>query len=393
MGVIRSTTNFAQSILQTFWGRLSDKMGRRVPLIFLGSLIASSIWIAVAFARSVYEYLGLIIVQTLAVSVVIPTWTALIGDNTTPSNRATVVAHIQMWYVAGVLAANLASGMLASIYGGPGREAYTLPLIISGVLGVAGSFLILGVSEKPKPYGRTGKPILSKSILLDLRRVKHNRVFYEFCKVNFIASFCTSLAWPIFPVTLQAILEATPVLLTILSVVQGLVRLIVQRYADRVIDRVGCKDVIVLFRSFIVLVPTIYLASEVLGKPSLVVASSLVTGVIMALGTTAYTVYILDAVPEFERGEMAAAYNLFEGIATTLGSLAGGTVANLLESYVGLIWATRIVYLISIAGRIFSAILVAKIVEDVREPPSSLKKELLRLVSAMRDKVKALLRI
>ena len=39
MGWFQSFANLGNNVLQIFWGRLSDKLGRRVPFLVLGNLI------------------------------------------------------------------------------------------------------------------------------------------------------------------------------------------------------------------------------------------------------------------------------------------------------------------------------------------------------------------
>ncbi len=52
MGVFQSASNLAPSLMQVAWGKLSDKIGRRVPLIVLGSIIASILWIPLMLVAS-----------------------------------------------------------------------------------------------------------------------------------------------------------------------------------------------------------------------------------------------------------------------------------------------------------------------------------------------------
>lgn len=355
MGLIRSTTNFTQSILQTFWGRLSDSIGRRVPIIFLGSIIIALTWILIAYTDNVGIYLVLIVIQTLAASAVAPVWTALIGDNTTSIDRARVVAHIRLWSLAGSIIAAALSGWISSTIAVSGKDVYKIPLLIAGSIGIVSSLIILYVKEDRRTRVKIKKPIFG---LYDLKSLKKDRVFYEFCKVNAIASFALSIAWPIFPITLQSILRLPPAMLTILSVSQGLSSLVIQRYVDRVINRYSCERVITLYRSVLIIVPTSYLFAEITGQLSILIANNIVLGLISALGETAYTTYLLGIVNEFERGERIAVYNVFVGITTTVGSFIGGYIASIIEGDMGLIWATRIVYIISIIGRIATALMV-----------------------------------
>ena len=162
-------------------------------------------------------------------------------------------------------------------------------------------------------------------------------MFYDFCKVNAIASFTLSIAWPIFPITLGSILKLQPSMLTILSISQGLASLSIQRYMDRVIYRYGYGWLSHFTESILVMVPISYMLVEITDQPLILVANNIVLCLISALGEMAYTTYLLGIVSELEREERIAIYNVAVDITTTISSFIGGYMAGVMERYLGLI--------------------------------------------------------
>src|SRR3990170_6211370 len=80
MGWLQAMSSLAPSALQLMWGKLSDNLGRRVPFILIGGLITSFLWIPLMFVSSAEQLILVTITQAIFGAMVIPAWTALIGD-------------------------------------------------------------------------------------------------------------------------------------------------------------------------------------------------------------------------------------------------------------------------------------------------------------------------
>jgi MFS family permease len=52
MGWFQSSTNLSNNLMQVFWGRLSDKIKRRIPFIVFDSVVLSVLWIPMIFVAS-----------------------------------------------------------------------------------------------------------------------------------------------------------------------------------------------------------------------------------------------------------------------------------------------------------------------------------------------------
>jgi len=137
MGVFQSVSNMAPNLMQIPWGRLSDKLGKRVPLIILGSVIASVLWIPLMFVASADQLIAVIGVQAVLGSMATPAWTALMGDLVHPSNRGRITASINRSAAIGSLLATLAAGYFMILVHGTVQQTFFVPLLVAALLGVA----------------------------------------------------------------------------------------------------------------------------------------------------------------------------------------------------------------------------------------------------------------
>jgi MFS family permease len=77
MGWFQSSTNLSNNLMQVFWGRLSDRLKRRIPFIVFGGTILSKLWIPLIFVANATQLIIILAIQALVGSMATPTWTAL----------------------------------------------------------------------------------------------------------------------------------------------------------------------------------------------------------------------------------------------------------------------------------------------------------------------------
>ncbi|MEM3442911.1 MAG: MFS transporter, partial [Candidatus Bathyarchaeia archaeon] len=80
MGWFQSSANISNNVMQILWGMLSDKLKRRTPFIFVGSLTVAALWVPMLFLTNATQLIILLALQALLGSMITPAWTALIGD-------------------------------------------------------------------------------------------------------------------------------------------------------------------------------------------------------------------------------------------------------------------------------------------------------------------------
>jgi len=379
MGWFQSISNLAPNMMQVPWGKLSDKIGRRIPFILIGGLITAVLWVPMMFVTSATQLIAVIAVQLFLGSMAAPTWTALIGDIVHSSKRGITTAIINRSAMVGSLLATLAAGYIMIAVTGTLQQMFFVPLLIAVICGVVSSMVMIVVHEKPNlnPKSLSGSSIFS--IREIAKQVRSNPNFVRFCAASSIFGFFMSISWPLFSITTIDVLKASMLEVALMAVIQGAVTIALQPWGGKLVDRVGRRQLIIAYRLGLVLVPTFYgLATNIYH----LYVASLIFGIIVAFGDTAVLVYLLDVTQEEFRGTFTAFYNLVVGVFWFVGSLAGGYLANYLVGVFGLVLGLQMVYALSGVGRAFGALTFMTLKEPYRYP-SSLRKELRNMVGRL----------
>jgi len=374
MGIFQSVSNMAPNLMQIPLGRLSDKLGKRVPLIILGSIIASVLWIPLMFVASADQLIAVIGVQAVLGSMATPAWTALMGDLVHPSNRGKITASINRSAAIGGLLASLAAGYFMILVQGTVQQMFFIPLLVAALLGVLSSFVMLLVKEKTNRNNLSARSIFSIHDVA--KNVQGNSNFMRFCVASCVFGFFMSMSWPLFSLTTVDVLNASMLEIALIGVVQGTVTIALQPFGGRLVDRVGRRQLMIIYRLGLVLGPVFYaLATSV----SHLYIASVIFGVLVAFGDIATFAYLLDVTQEELRGTLSAFFNLVTGIVYFVGSLIGGYLGNYSIGVFGLVLGLQIVYAISAIGRVISGLTFVALKEPYKYP-STLRKELWRVM-------------
>jgi MFS family permease len=348
MGWFQSSANISNNLMQVFWGRLSDKMKRRIPFIVIGSLIVAMLWIPMMFVTTASQLIILIAFQALLGSMATPAWTALIGDLVPSFRRGRANASINLWAALGGVVATTVSGVIMMNVGGTIQQMFFVPLAVAAICGASSAFVMFSIKEKKNSEKLNLKERFVSDIFGIIAYARKTPDFIRYCYVDGIFEFFMSISWPLFSITQVKILNATLLQIAVLSVVQSLVMIVFQNWAGKRVDIVGRKPILVFFRFSLVTVPLAY--ALVPDINTLIIVGTF-WGFAMALGQIAVTAYLLDVTPEEYRGSFIAMFNLIIGVTTFFGSLIGGYLSDYVTGFFGLAMGLQIVYVISIVGR------------------------------------------
>ena len=377
MGWFQSVSNLAPNMMQMPWGKLSDKIGRRIPFILVGGLVTAALWIPLMFVTSATQLIAVIAVQAVLGSMATPTWAALIGELMHSSKRGMTTAAINRAAAIGSLLATLAAGYLMVMIKGTLQQMFFIPLLVAVVCGVASSLVMILVNEKPHPNNASKGSIFGVRDVT--KNVKSNSDFMRFTTASVVFGFFMSISWPLFSITTISVLNASMLEVALISVIQGAVTIALQPWGGKLVDRVGRRQLIVAYRLGLILVPTFYaLASNVYH----LYIASVIFGIIVAFGDVAMFAYLLDVTQEELRGTLTAFYNLATGIVFFVGSLFGGYLANYLVDVYGLVFGLQLAYTLSAIGRGVGALTFTTLREP-RKYPSTLRKELREIVQKL----------
>ena len=366
MGWFQSSANLSNNVMQIFWGRLSDRLKRRIPFIFFGSIIVAGLWIPMLFVANATQLIVLLAFQALLGSMATPAWTALLGDLVPSFKLGRTNAAIYLWASVGSLIATLASGIIMVSVGGTLQQIFFVPLIVAAACGFASSFFVLKFNEKKDNEKQNSKQGLVSDIFGILVQAKKTPNFVKYCYIVGIFEFFMSISWPLFSITQIRILNASMLQIALQSVVQSLVTITFQGWAGKLVDTVGRRRILVFFRFSLVTVPLAYALSPDMN--TLIVIGAF-WGVSMALGQASVTAYLLDVSAAEHRGSYVALFNLTVGLTSFFGSLIGGYLSDYMISLFGLVAGLQIVYLVSTIGRGIGAFAHLSLEETLKQSP------------------------
>jgi len=347
MGWFQSSANMSNNVLQVFWGKLSDRLGKRVPFIVMGNLIIMVLWIPMIFVENAPQLIVLVVIQALFGSMATPTWVALIGDLVPSTRLGRVNASVSLWTSLGTLVATLVSGFVMISVGGSYQQMFFVPFIVAIICGLVSALVMIPLKERGKrrfdPSDTQGEE--SSSVFVHVRKAPD---FMKYSFANAVFNFFMAIAWPLFSITLIKVLEASLWEIALLSAVQLAVTIAFQMQMGKLADNWGRKPLLVAFRFSLVTVPLGYAFAP---NVYFLIALEAFWGVSLAVGQASMVAYMLDVIPEEHRGSFAAFHNLLIGVASFFGSLLGGYLADYTVGLFGLVMGLQVVYLISSVGR------------------------------------------
>lgn len=128
VGLLSALPMVASSVTQPYWGRLSDRIGKRKLFIILGETIAGIAYLLMMKLSEVwYLILGLTILEGFW-SMSNVAWSTLIIDVTKPSERGRVMGYLNTIGVGGMTLGVFAAGIMYDTMG------FTLNFILSAAM-------------------------------------------------------------------------------------------------------------------------------------------------------------------------------------------------------------------------------------------------------------------
>jgi multidrug resistance protein len=328
VGLLFACYAIALLVATPFLGSLSDRIGRRGPMMLGGLFGLAAATVLFAY---VAQYPGLVVARLLQGFAAAATWTAglaLLADVFPPASRGKAMGTAMGGMVAGTLVGPPVGGLLFE-WGG-----YRLPFFVAAAVTLAIGLALALLLERLALPARS-----RRSMLLWLVR---DRPVLVVAGAIVIHAGALTLLEPTLPLHLQQRFEASPGLIGLLFGVSTLAYGVGTPLSGVLADRWGCTGVMVLG-----------LTSTALVLPLLALPNSLIgTGIIMALVGFASGLVLVPALPMLAArvdrlggGAYASVYAILN-IAYAIGMIAGPIVGSLVAELFNLLAALAVVALL-----------------------------------------------
>jgi MFS family permease len=374
LGWLQAVINLFPAVMQVPWGKLSDFMGRRVPFLVIGGVVSFILYFFMVGVLDPWQLILLVSIQLAVGSMMIPTWSALVGDRTNPRERGFVMSKFFAVSALASLIATLVAGVLADSFVSETEEVtdkavFAFPFFMAGISGILGSLMILRVKEQKRQMYASPRRMFAFGIksFIFTSDLTENKYFRNLVVLNTSFNFLMSIIWPILYYTYFKVLHMTLTEYAISNVISTGATLFFQTKVGKLLDLIGPMPQILISRFAFISVPVVYAFAT---QPWHIYALNAALGFASAMANVAFFAYILDVAPEEKKAEYFAVYNTMIGIGTFVGSILGGYLAfYFLERYGNdLFLGLGAVYLLSAFGRAACAMWFFKLKDPVKYP-------------------------
>lgn len=370
LGWLQAFINLFPAVMQVPWGKLSDLFRRRIPFLIVGGVMSFALYFFMIGAINSWHLIIIVAIQLCIGSMMIPTWSALVGDVTTLSNRGSIMSGLFAVASLASVVGMLIGGLL--VKNDPSLstvERFGLPFFMAGFMGMIGSLILYQIMEKKRRMYASPKTLFAFSLksFVFTSDLKENLHFRNLVVLNTFFNFIMSIIWPVLYLTYIDVLHASALEIGIISITSTGATLFFQTKVGRLLDVIGPMPQILISRFAFISVPIVYaLATEVWH----IYAVNIALGFASAMANVAFFAYIMDVAPDEKKGEYFAVYNTLIGIATFFGSIIGGYLAFYFQQYYAgeLVVAFGAVYAISAIGRTVGAFAFMKLKDPVKYP-------------------------
>ena len=181
LGIFMSSYSIMQFFFAPFWGRLSDRIGRR-PVILIGLTGYGLTFLMFGLVNNLYLLIGIRALSGMVSSATIPTAMAYLADITEGADRSKGM---------GMIGAAMGLGMIfgPAIGGWLGHYSFSLPFFVAG--GLALLLLPFTLAFLPESLKQPPVVIRRKTPLLTLKVLKDP--LFALFSFNFILNFTMSM--------------------------------------------------------------------------------------------------------------------------------------------------------------------------------------------------------
>ncbi len=333
LGFLMSIRNLLSGLFQGLVGRLSDIFGRKFILI-IGFILGLLIPIPLLFFESTWLLITVAIIQAFAISVVIPSWNAVLGDVTELENRASFIGKItSIGRIISVIFALLIALLFFFVDHYSGSVVLGWSVFVSWRVQYGVAFAISAFNSLlciiTMIFFKETRLVDPKNNHVPRMRVAfQDKNFVKFLIVNSVWGITMALIWPANPIILVDHLTLTFWQIAIMTSSFTIFIAIAQILGGKLSDKIGRKPLIIISIFILIFFPVIMIPAITSGSWSLLILSRFVGGIGTGINLVAVSAYTLDLAPKDLMGGYSGIREVFYGIATFIGSFISGFIID-----------------------------------------------------------------
>jgi len=163
LGWLQAFMNLFPAVMQVPWGKLSDFFGRRIPFLAIGGVMSFALYFFMIAVIDAWQLIIVVAVQMLIGSMMIPTWSALVGDVTTVKDRGSVMGRFFAISTVASLVGTLFAGAIVPSSDAVLRD-YAIPFFCAGIVGIVASLILYEIAEEKRRLFASPKTLFAFSV-------------------------------------------------------------------------------------------------------------------------------------------------------------------------------------------------------------------------------------
>ncbi len=288
-----------------------------------------------------------------------PAWTSLTADIVPLAWRGRYFGTRNMFMgIANMLVTFIAGQMI--VHAATPLEGYQKVYLLALVLGISSTVFFASIRETQSSHVASQKGLEVYKPRVLLQGLKRDPNFVAFCISQMVWNFSVNIAGPFFSVYQVEVLNSTPAIIGIQSIIASVSGLPAQRLFGTLNDRWGPRKVLLLTGFLIPFMPFVWLLVRSPWHPTPI---NIWAGFMWAGYSLASFNFLLSISTQETRARYSALYQ----IAVTLSLAAGSAFGGFLVQHVGY----PAIFISSGIGRFLSVFLVWRFVKSAQESPDA----------------------
>jgi MFS family permease len=324
---------FLMQVAQLVSPFLVDKFGGRKKLVIKSSLFARQLWwllipiLLLSGGWRLEALLGIVVISGIAVMFAAPAWLSWMSDLVPERIRGRFFGVRNSWVAMATVGASIIGGVIIDMYESRGMEKIGFALIV-GLSCLAAFIAIIYTNKLPS------NPVVSEKHRFAINQIARPLKDYRYrnlLKTFFIWNFSIGISAAFFAPHMINNLGMSFTLISVYSSIAALVAIALNKPWGALIDRFGCRPVIILCSFAIALVPLIWLLPRKdmiwILLPEVVFSGAFWAGFNLA----AFNMPIAYS-PREDRIVYLAVFSVLTGLGFFAASIVGGLLAQTLAN-------------------------------------------------------------